>query len=154
MSTQYDPSKPRAPQSFSWGRLIADMKLRGIPAMIACNCEPTHYDATDASKPFLRLELLDAMKAMQHSPSMDQLKEALTEYFGENLQIEVVLGPALRSQSTLAGAKRITSQVIALETVMNDKLVQDMIKNFGAQILVESVDQVAQPSALAARKPG
>lgn len=151
MSLEYNPSESNAPQSFSWGRLILDMKLRGVPAMIACNCEPTFYDST---KPFLRLEILDTMKAMQNSPSMQRFKEALKDYFGDHLQIEIVPGAALQSPSALAGAQRITSQISALEAVMKDDMVQSMIKEWGGQILVESVEHAPSAVLAPARKPG
>lgn len=149
MSTEYDPTASRAPQSFSWGRLIFEMKLRGVPAMIACHCEPKNYDA---SKPFLQLELLDTMKALEKSPSMQRLKDALTERFGENLQIEVVVGPALKSPAALSGGKKISEQINALQKIMTDPMVNDMIEKWGAQIVVDTVDVVPSPSP--ARRPG
>lgn len=143
MSTEYDPTASRAPQSFSWGRLIFEMKLRGVPAMIACHCEPKNYDA---SKPFLQLELLDTMKAMEKSPSMQRLKDALTERFGENLQIEVVVGSALKSPAALSSGKKINDQINALQQIMNDSVVNDMIEKWGAQIVVDTVDVTPSPS--------
>lgn len=149
MSTKYDPEAARAPQTFSWGRLIFDMKLRGVPAMIACHCEPKNYDA---SKPFLQLELLDTMKGMEKSPSMQKLKDALSEFFGENLQLDIVVGPAVGSPASLAASKKINAQSAALEKIMTDTMVNEMIEKFGAQIVVDTVDILPTPATT--RRPG
>lgn len=149
MSTEYNPIAFKAPQSFSWGRLIYDMKIRGVPAMIACHCEPKNYDA---QKPFLQLELLDTMKAMEKSPSMQKLKDALTEFFGEDLQIEIVVGPAKKSPAVLAGEKRIGEQISAFQKIMTDSSVNDLIENWGAHVVVDTVD--VMPPQTAARRPG
>lgn len=140
---EYEPTAHHAPKSFSWGRVIQESRLRGVPAMIACHCEPITYDS---AKPALRLELKDEMRILQRSPAMGRLIDSLKEFFGEGLEVEITFGPAAKSPAALSGAKRIQGHVTALETVMRDDMVQEMIKKFGGQVVVDTVDASLAPS--------
>lgn len=141
MSTQTvkDPSR-HAPQSFSWGRLIVEMRLTGFAAMIACHCEPVHYNA---DMPFLRIEVPEALDGFKQSQGMTQFTAALKDYFGESLELEMVPGPALKSPASLSAAKKVGAMTAAHELLMKDDFVQKMISEFGAKIFVESVAPVA-----------
>lgn len=129
----------QAPQSFSWGRLIAETKMSGLTALVACHCEPTFYNA---NKPFLRLEFNEGLAALKESPAMDKLKSTLKGFFGESLDLEIVDGPALRSPAMLASSKKMASFQSAYETIMDDDFVNKMIKDFGAKVLTESVKSI------------
>lgn len=129
----------RAPQSFSWGRLIHDMNLTGVPALIACHCEPTHYDA---SQPLLQLQLMEGLQAFTTSPSMGKLKNALIDFFGENLKLDITSGPANRSPAALAGQKKIGEQADAMKILMGDKSISEMIEQFGAKIVIDTVEPI------------
>lgn len=125
-----------APQSFSWARLIYDMQLRGLPAMVALHCAPTSYDA---SVPQLRLELNERMAGLLDSEPTMRLKAALTEYFGEDLDLAIALGPAANSPAARAEATHVGKYASAYEAFMKDATVRSLIEEFGASILVESV---------------
>lgn len=137
-----------APQSFSWGRLIVDSHLTGLPAMIACHVEPTFYNA---EIPLLRLELPEPMKAFDKTPAMETFKTALREFFGDQLELDIVEGPALRSPASQASARKVDGLTKAYETIMNDDMVKELLRDFpGAKVLIESVK--ATPAA-PAKKP-
>lgn len=140
--THYDPRPQLAPQSFTWGRVISDLKLAGVPALIACHCDPIGYDA---SVPHLQLELPHAMAALERSPSMLRLQESLKDFFGEGLHVEIVMGPAKNSLANVAAGKRIAGQLVALDAVMKDTQVHELLRDFGAKVLVESVE-LTKPS--------
>lgn len=142
-----DPSK-HAPQSFSWGRLIVEMRLTGFAAMIACHCEPVHYNA---EMPFLRVEVPEALEGLRESASMKQFRSSLKDYFGESLELELVSGPALKSPASLSAAKKVGSMTAAHALLMKDEFVQKMIADFGAKIFIESITTGA-PAA--SKKPG
>ena len=139
--TQYNPRIHNAPKTFSWGRLIYELKLRGVPAMIAMHSEPVIYDS---NKPYLRLEIEPSMIAIQKSPSMEQLKESLKDFFGDDLIVEMVAGPATKAPAALARGKKINGKIIALDQVMRDETIQMLIKKFNGEILIESIGATAQ----------
>lgn len=137
-----------APPSFSWGRLIVEMKLTGLSAMIACHCEPVHYNA---EIPFLRLEMPPGLDGLKGSPGMNRLSQALKNYFGENLELEISPGPAAGAPSVMASSKKIDAMSAAHQLIMNDEFVQKMLNDFGGKILTETIT-VTPPPAM--RKPG
>lgn len=135
-----DQEPKKAPQSFSFGRLIAETKLTGLAASIAMHSEPVFYNA---DLPFLRLELPREMSAFKNSPAMENLKRAFKQYLGDDLEIEMVDGPANNSLANRFSSKKIESIKEAHVTIMNDPMVQKMLKNLGAKILLETVKPVA-----------
>ncbi len=130
-----------APMSFSWTRLIVDMKLTGLPAMMACHCAPVHYDA---SVPSLRLELAEPMAALIDSPAMQGVRAALTGYFGDALQLTIEPGEALKSPANIAQANRVGRFQLAYASIANDEFVRDLMREFGATVMVESVRPAPQ----------
>lgn len=124
------------PHSFSWGRLIIDMKLQGLSALIACYTEPISYDA---SIPALGLEINEHLAELGNSPAMDRLKNGLIEYFGEELQLSVTYGPARKSPAAQAQAERIRRFADAYSSIAKDDVVAQMIAQFGAKVVVETV---------------
>lgn len=133
-----------APNSFSYGRLIVETRLTGLSAMIACHCEPVFYNA---EIPLLRLEVPEALDAMKQSPAMAQFKSALTDYFGEGLELELVEGPALGSPAAMSAARKIDGLVKAHESLMKDDVINKMLKDFGGKVLVETIEPLmAVPS--------
>lgn len=128
-----------APQSFCWGKLITDMKLRGLSAMIACHTEPMRYDA---SIPRLELQVVQHMVELQDSPAMARLTGALQDYFGERLELEIGFGPAARSPAAIAYEKRVGRFNRAYTSISEDDFVAKLIEEYGAKVIVDSVKPI------------
>lgn len=124
------------PESFSWGKLIIDMKIKGLPALIACHTEPLRYDANG---PLLALQVNKALQELEDSPAMERLAAALKEYFGEDLDLQMSFGPARRSPAVIAFEKRVGRYAQAYNSIASDDLVAQIIQEFGAKVIVESV---------------
>jgi DNA polymerase-3 subunit gamma/tau len=135
-------ARPAAPSVFSWGRLIYDMQLRGLPAMLACHCQPLSYDA---AVPHLVLEMHEQMRGISASPAMERLRAGLLEFFGEGLKLEIVYGPAPQAPAIRAQEAKVDKFAKVYSAFANDDFVNEMIEEFGASILIESVQPAPPP---------
>ena len=136
LNEEHTMTDTNAPESFSWGKLIADMKLKGLSAMIACHTEPVRYDA---AVPRLELQVVKNMQELVDSPAMERLAMALKDHFGEKLELEIGFGPAKRSPAAIAFEKRVGRFTQAYTNIAEDDLVAKLIEEFGARVIVESV---------------
>lgn len=132
-------SDTNAPQSFCWGKLISDMKLKGLSAMIACHTEPVRYDA---SVPRLELQVVQHMAELQDSPAMERMTRALQDHFGEKLELDIEFGPAKRSPAAIAYEKRVGRFSRAYTSISDDDFVSHLIEEYGAKVIVDSVKPV------------
>lgn len=128
-----------APESFSWGKLIFDMKLQGLPAMIACHTEPLRYDANG---PVLFLQVSKYLQELADTPAMDRLRSALKDHFGDALQLEISFGSASQSPAAIAFNRRVGHYTQAYSNIAQDDVIGQIIKEFGAKIIVESIHPV------------
>lgn len=129
----------QAPQSFSYGRFIVESKMTGLSAMIACHCEPTFYNA---ETPFLRLEIPPKMMAFKGTAPMAIFEQAIRNFLGQNVELETIEGPAVGSPAAVSSAKKLTVMKGAYGLIMEDELVNSLLKEFGGKILVETVQPV------------
>jgi DNA polymerase-3 subunit gamma/tau len=124
------------PESFSWGKLILDMRLKGLAAMIACHTEPVIYDANG---PKLTLEVNKTLEELKDSPGFTRMIQAIQDHFGENMHIVIGFGPAKRSPAAIAYEKRVNRYAQAYSTIAEDDFISRIIEEFGGKVIVESV---------------
>ena len=132
----------KAPISFSYGRFIVESKITGLTAMLACHCDPVFYNA---DIPFIRIEMPPALNGFKESPAMKSFEMSLKSYFGEGLEIEFVNGPAANSPAYKQMNKKLTELKSVHQTIMNDDMIQKMVKDFGAKIIVDSIKPITAP---------
>lgn len=132
-------SDVNAPENFSWGKLIVDMKLKGLPALIACHTEPVQYDANG---PSLVLQVNKNLQELHDSPAFTRLAEALKDHFGASLDLQITFGPATKSPASIAFDKRVGRYTQAYTAIAEDDLVARLIEEFGGKVIVESVKPV------------
>lgn len=124
------------PENFSWGKLIVDMRLKGLPALIACHTEPVRYDANG---PTLKLQVNKYLQELADSPSMERLTSALKDHFGESLQLEIDFGAASKSPASIAFDRRVGRYTQAYSSIAQDDMIAQIIAEFGGKVIVESV---------------
>lgn len=129
-------SDVNTPESFSWGKLISDMKLTGLTAMIACHAEPVLYDANG---PKLSLQINKSLQELSDSPAMNRLILCLKDHFGESLSLEIGFGPAVKSPAAVAYDRRITRYTQAYSSIAEDDVIAQIIAEFGGKVIVDSV---------------
>ncbi len=129
-------SDMNTPESFSWGKLILDMRLKGLPALIACHTDPLRYDANG---PKLSLQINKNLEELAGSPAMERLRTALQDHFGKELELEMGFGPARNSPASVAFEKRVGRYAQAYSTIAEDDFIAQIIQEFGGKVIVESV---------------
>lgn len=133
------------PSDFNWSRLIYELQLKGMAAMVACHGEPTRFVAAqgDGSGPVLELCLPESFAALTDTPGMVRLQERLREHFGPALQLSIAYGVTTRAPAQMAVSRRVKTYGEAYEAFMQDEFVHDLLA-MGGSIRLDTV----KPQAL------
>ena len=83
-----------------------------------------------------RDQVLNGLRLLEANP------HALHLEVGENLKLDITSGPANRSPAALAGQKKIGEQADAMKILMGDKSISEMIEQFGAKIVIDTVEPI------------
>jgi hypothetical protein len=129
--------------AFDWSKTIFEMRAAGLPglsAMLACHCETTSFQA---DPPSLGLRMAPELAGLQDSPWMLKLQQALRDRLGANLALTIELAPTTQTPAQKATKRRVSTYTEAYEGFMQDKFVNDLIKDFGAKIITETVRPAA-----------
>ncbi len=131
-----EPSAPAAPPTFDgdWRALISQLKL-GVAGMLAQHAELVSYDADSIS-----LRVAAEHKAVATRDYQERLRDALSQHFGHPLSLRVDIGddvadtPAAQTQR-----ERQARQQEAETSIQNDPVVQQLVREFGATVIPDSI---------------
>ena len=134
-------------QDPDWAALIPLLNVNGANRLLASNCA---YLRRDGNTVFLSLD--KRSESLLTRPRQATLAEALSDYFGEALKLDICLQ---QTQGTEESATPIQEEIqrnddrlldarMSLESDPNVRVLRDM---FGAEINAESVEIVNQPSS-------
>lgn len=130
------PEKPVIEQSAtetenpSWHILIEKLNLSGLSKILAQHCTVTSL-VSDR----VQLVLEESQKHLLTKRYEDRLREALCQYFGTELQLQITLGkvseqtPAVQNQQRTLKAQAATQSMIDV-----DSKIQQLIQTFDAKI--------------------
>lgn len=122
-----------AQQIDDWSALVEKMPVAGLLKQIALNAS----FSKQASEIHL---LLDNKQAHLLNPTTEaQLKQALQSVVGDQLSITITLGEPETTPSKIQGEIKQMRQQYAHQVVQTDNVFQDLITNFDANVVPDSV---------------
>jgi DNA polymerase-3 subunit gamma/tau len=147
------PDVPAAPQSTAapepvvsevdWHELVGQLKLGGMARMLAQHCEIAGHDANR-----MELRVPEAHRHLLEKPYRDKLQSAVEEHFGRRVRLEFTLGePTGNTPAERADYERQTRQRGAIEAIDRDPFVRELVENFDARVIDESIRPVEGDAA-------
>ncbi|MFT4066861.1 DNA polymerase III subunit gamma/tau [Paraburkholderia sp.] len=136
------PAVPLDPLGFTgdWPALAVDLPLKGISYQLAFNSE---LMALEGSTLKLNVPVPQYAEASQ----VAKLKAALVERLGQNVDVQVEVGPARRTAAAHDAALRARRQQEAEREISADPFVQSLIREFGATIVQGSIRPITLDAA-------
>ena len=124
-----------------WRGLIEQNLKLGLARALAQNCELLRYDANS-----ITLRVAENNKHLAAASYQAKLSEAIEAYFGRKIKLIVeISGEAQAEMNTPAkqiAVEKANVQSTAEAAIMNDGFVQDLINQFGATIIPNSIKPI------------
>jgi len=121
--------------SAEWHELIPALKIGGMARMLAQHSELVEQDADR-----LVLMVPEAHRHLLDKPYRDKLQAALEERFGRKLRVEFTLGQATgNTPAEREDQERQARQRTAIEAIDRDPFVRELVENFDARVVDESI---------------
>jgi DNA polymerase-3 subunit gamma/tau len=131
--------KVGADERLDWAQLLVELKVGGMARMLAQHSELTGWDGQA-----LQLRVPEAHKHLLEKPYREKLQAALEEHFARRLRIEFVLGqPSGQTPAELEDRARQARQEAAVQAIDRDPFVRELVENFDARVVDESIRPVA-----------
>lgn len=121
-----------------WAGMISELKLNGMPRMLAQHCEMTDFSGGEIALciPELHRHLLD--KSYQ-----DRLQTALREYLGKPVRLKFSVGAVTgMSPAALEDREKQEKQSKAVAAVESDPFVRELVEQFDAKLIVSSIKPI------------
>ncbi|ALS63521.1 DNA polymerase III subunit gamma/tau [Pandoraea norimbergensis] len=118
-----------------WPALAAELPARGLARELAFQSELTEVAGR-------ALHLRVPLRQLADSATADKLRQVLSEHFGGDVQVNVELGQVGTTAASLAAEAAAARQRAAEQAIADDPLVRELIDEFDAQILPNSIRPV------------
>lgn len=129
-------AQPATGLAAEWLDLFPRLGLSGMTGNIGANCTLVAVEGD-----VWRLHLDPAQSALFNANQQRRLNDALNQYHGRNLKLEVeVRRPEQETPAQAAARKRAARQRQAEEAIASDPLVLKMIEMFGAQVRADTIE--------------
>lgn len=124
-----------------WQRLVADLGAKlGAARMLAHNAVLKSW-----SQSRLELAVPESFRHMSGRDYQDKLKAALADRFGHPVELLVTVEELGMETPAMTDARLRQEQLsIARECMQNDPVVQQMVREFGATLLIETIQPVQE----------
>jgi len=123
-----------------WPALAVDLPLKGISYQLAFNSELMALEGST-------LKLNVPVPQYAETSQVAKLKAALVERLGQNVDVQVEVGPARRTAAAHDAALRARRQQEAEREINSDPFVQSLIREFGATIVRDSIRPITPDAA-------
>lgn len=124
-----------------WRGLIEQNLKLGLARALAQNCELVSFDAQS-----ITLRVAENNKHLAAASYQGKLSEAINAHFGQKIRLSIeISGEAQAQINTPArqiAVEKATIQSSAEAAIMNDGFVQDLIKQFDASIIPNSIKPI------------
>ncbi|MEM5292852.1 DNA polymerase III subunit gamma/tau [Burkholderia sp. JPY481] len=136
------PAVPLDPLGFTgdWPALAVDLPLKGISYQLAFNSELMALEGNT-------LKLNVPVPQYAETSQVAKLKAALVERLGQNVDVQVEVGPARRTAAAHDAKLRAQRQQEAEREISADPFVQSLIREFGASIVPGSIRPITPDAA-------
>ncbi|MCQ4264424.1 DNA polymerase III subunit gamma/tau [Stutzerimonas stutzeri] len=130
--------EPATGLAAEWLELYLKLGLSGLTGSIAANCT---LIAVEGDRWLMHLD--PAQSALFNSTQQRRLNEALNQYHGRTLQLDIVLQkPEQETPAQAAARRRAERQRAAEESIHSDPLVQQLMQQFAAVIREGTIEPV------------
>lgn len=133
------PTKPGAGQSCDdWPSLVEQLALKGMAKMLA-----QHSEALILTADNIELCVPEIHKHLLEKKYQEKIQEAVNQHFAQSVKLKIALGsvtgmtPAVLQQQKIE--KKQSEAVAAIET---DPVVEALVENFDAKIIVSSIKPI------------
>ncbi|PRP71373.1 DNA polymerase III subunit gamma/tau [Chromobacterium amazonense] len=124
-----------------WQRLVADLGAKlGAARMLAHNAVLKRW-----SQSRLELAVPESFRHMSGRDYQDKLRAALADRFGHPVDLAVTVEELGMETPAMTDARLRQEQLaVARECMQNDPVVQQMVREFGATLLIETIQPVQE----------
>ncbi len=123
---------------FDWSQLIQQLKLTGMAKMLA-----QHSEAKTLSTEKIELCVPEKHKHLLDKKYQDKIQLALNSYFGRSVVLSFSIGD-VTGQTPAAQLQRQEEekQAKAIAAIEGDPMVQDLIEQFDARLVIPSIQPI------------
>jgi len=120
----------------NWRNLVDQLKL-GLARALAQNCEMIRHDENS-----IHLSIPQAHKHLLDQGYQDKLKAVIDQYFGRKIQLHFEIGGTGNTPAQQVSKEKAVLQSKAESAIQEDRFVQALVNEFGAQIISSSIKPV------------
>jgi len=120
----------------NWRNLVDQLKL-GLARALAQNCELLRHDENA-----IYLSIPHAHKHLLDQGYQDKLKAVIDQYFGRKIQLHFEIGGTGNTPAQQLSKEKAALQSQAESAIQQDRFVQALVNEFGAQIISSSIKPV------------
>ncbi len=144
--TQIEPIENSTPEASSisassnnqfdgdWRKLVEQNLKLGLARALAQNCELIGHDEYS-----LTLRIAENQKHLVSANYQDKLSNAINDYFGKKIKLNFELGVEANTPAKQNATEKASIQSGAEAAILGDPFVQDLMQQFGAQIIPNSI---------------
>ena len=119
-----------------WKTLVEQLKL-GLAKSLAQECELINYHENT-----FNLSLSEKNKHLNQKTYVDKLQEELINHFNKKISLEINLGDASNSPSSVKKTEKARLLKDTESAIMEDKFVNELMSEFGAEIVPSSIKPI------------
>ena len=116
-----------------WRALVNELKL-GLAKALAQQCELMTYDAHSIS-----LSVPESQKHLLSPNYQEKLSAAIAQHYGKKIRLQFSIGGTGNTPAKQMSQEKAHAQANAETAIEEDSFVQALIKDFGAQIIPNSI---------------
>ncbi|HEU4708804.1 MAG TPA: DNA polymerase III subunit gamma/tau [Methylophilaceae bacterium] len=128
--------RPKKEFDGNWRNLVDQLKL-GLARALAQNCELVRYDENA-----IYLCIPQAHKHLLDLGYQDKLRAVIEQYFGKRMQLHFEIGGTGNTPAQQVSKEKAALQSKAESAIQEDRFVQALVNEFGAQIISSSIKPV------------
>jgi len=124
--------------SGGWTVVINQLKLNGMPKMLAQRCEVKSMSPNE-----IEFCVAEKDKHLLEKRHQEKMKAALSEYLGKPVRLKFSLGIVTgMTPEELANREKQEKQSQAIAAIETDPFVRELIENFDAKLIVSSIKPI------------
>lgn len=133
------PAKPITDQSSNdWPGLVEQLALKGMTKMLA-----QHSEARILSADKIELCVPEIHKHLLEKKYQEKIQEAVNLHFGQSVKLKFTVGSVTGlTPAALQQRKAEAKQAKAIAAIETDPVVQALVENFDARIIVSSIKPI------------
>jgi DNA polymerase-3 subunit gamma/tau len=147
--TQFIPAEsapsPASSGSVDWLQLLAELKVGGMARMLAQHSALAAWDGQ-----VMQLQVPEMHRHLLEKPYRDKLQTALQDHFQRRMRVEFTLvQPTGQTPAELEDRAQQVRQEAAVQAIDRDPFVRELVENFDARVIDESIRPLDPPGARA-----